>query len=125
MTYIKKSVATTLSSYYREKEEKMPIDLKVLMFNYNIESMPYEDFVRDIKVYASGGEGEGGSGDIDGDEEEKKEVVRFILDPDNSYILGKIGHEVKEFEMHPSSINHIISSYGHVIDEGTARLLLK
>ena len=125
MTNIDKSLATTLSSYYREKNEKMPMELKLLLFNYNIELMPYTDFVRDIKLCSAGeGESNGEGGNIDGDEE-KKEVVRFILNPDNSYILGKIGHEGKEIELHPVKIDHIVSSYGYVIDEGNARLLLK
>ena len=125
MTNYDKSLVTTLSSYYREKNEKMPMELKLLLFNYNIETIPYNEFVRDIKLYSSGeGDNSGETGNIDGDEE-KKEVVKFLLDPDNSYFLGKIGHESKEIELHPVRIDHIVSSYGHVIDEGNARLLLK
>ena len=121
MADIKRTVATQLSYYYKQKDEKMPIDLKLLLFNYNIESIPYDEFVRDIKICAGPDGEESDGGNIDGDEE--KEVVRFILDPDNSYILGKLGHTGDEYDLHPASIGNIITSYGQVANE--ERLLLK
>lgn len=112
-----KSVATHLNAYYRNKGETMPSNLKLLLFNYNIQGVSYRKFVDDIVL---GPEDDDDKGNIDGDEEEEKEVVRFILDPDNAYVLGKYGHS----KIDVIGANNLVVN-GHVITEDNISLLLK
>ena len=114
-----KTVATTLAAYYRKNNEKMPNMLKVLMFNYNIQGKSYEDFKRQIAL--ANGDKDKDKGDIDGDDKDEKEVIKFIMDPDNAYVLGKYGHSTLVDEKYKKAF----VMHGHKIDEGNIALMLK
>lgn len=117
ITKKEKSVATTLAAYYRNQNEKMPNMLKVLIFNYNIQEKKYEDLKRQIAL--ASGDKDKDKGDIDGDDKDEKEVIKFILNPDNAYFLGKYGHSsVVSPNYHKIIIN------GQVINEGNVTLKL-
>lgn len=112
-----KSVATTLAAYYRNQNEKMPNMLKILMFNYNIHKKSYEDLK--VQIALASGDKDKDKGDIDGDDKDEKEVIKFILDPDNAYVLGKFGHSSL---VTPSHRRIVIN--GYVINEGNISLKL-
>ena len=112
-----KSVATTLAAYYRNQNEKMPNMLKILMFNYNIHRKSYEDLKMEIAL--ASGDKDKDKGDIDGDDKDEKEVIKFILDPENAYILGKFGHSSLVAPNY-----HRIVVNGQVINEGNISLKL-
>lgn len=106
-----KSLATTLNAYYRNKGEKMPSELKLLIFNYNIEKKPFSDL-----VILANGDKDKDKGDIDGDKD-KEEVIKFILDPENAYILGKFGHSSAYNDREPRLVvgGKVIKSHDDVL----------
>ena len=119
MTKNEKSVATVLQAYYRLKNEKMPMLLKCLIFNYNIQALPYGKLLETIKLGPNDSDG-----NIDGDKEDE-EVIRFLLDPSNAYTLGRLGQGSNEEILCPYRINELKSLSGLVVNEGNVELLLK
>lgn len=81
-----KSVATRLNAYFKERGEKMPNILKYTLYNLNLIDKDYSDLVKMANEDPKPGEG----GNIDGEPDET-EVIKFIMDPNNAYILGKFG----------------------------------
>jgi hypothetical protein len=98
-----RNVIDVVKENYKKKEEKFPKGLRYLITGLNIADKNFNSFAEDFEL----------------DPDDEDEVIRFILEPSNSVILGEYGYGQLK------CITRRIKIYGRVIDEGNYNLMLK
>lgn len=97
-------VINVVSEYYKKKNEKLPKSVRYLIVGLNLHDKNYTTL----------------SEDFDLDPEDEEEVVKFILNPDNSFDLGVYGYGSLKIPT-----KRFVLENGVVVDEGNYELKLK